>query len=163
MCAFKNCLLLVFLYATPLISLNIDDFGALPNNKSFDAAVINGKAIYSAILTANNGPDRTVIIDGVGGKVYTMVPGGIIYNLVNVTIQIDGRVNAWDGDESKWPLTSTGSPIAMFSMINTQNLIIRGSGIVVSELVHFIQKNQFTSAFAKVLVSRFRSLIHLFL
>ena len=109
-------------------SLNIDDFGTRPNDQSFDAAVINGKAIFQAINAANNGLDRTVIIDGTGGKIYTMVPAGSYNNLINVTIQIDGRVNAWEGDVNKWP-QSDGS-ISMFSISNTKNLKICGNGIV---------------------------------
>jgi hypothetical protein len=110
-------------------SLNIDDFGTRPNDQSFDAAVINGKAIFQAINAANNGSDRTVTIDGAGGKIYTMVPAGSYNNLINVTIQIDGRVNAWEGDVTKWPQSSGGS-ISMFSISNTQNLRICGNGIV---------------------------------
>ena len=113
-----------------LICLNIDDFGAKPNDNSFDAAVINGKAIFNAINAANNGSDRTVVIDGKGGKVYTMVPAGYIVDLVNVTIQFDGRINAWDGDKSKWPQSENGNSIPMFSITNTQNMIIRGNGVV---------------------------------
>ena len=111
-------------------NLNIDDFGTKPNDTSFDAAVINGKAILSAINAANNGWDRTVVIDGHGGKIYTMVPAGSNANLINVTIQIDGRVNAWEGDESTWPQTSQGRSISMFSISNTQNLTIKGNGII---------------------------------
>ena len=74
--------LLILIYLSK--SLNIDEFGTRPNDNSFDAAVINGKAILNAINAANNGSDRTVVIDGLGGKIYTMVPAGYINNLVNV-------------------------------------------------------------------------------
>ena len=113
-----------------VLTINIDDFGTLPNDNSFEAALINGKAIFQAINAANNGSDRTVVIDGNGGKIYTMVPAGSYNNLINVTIQIDGRVNAWEGDIKKWPQTASGNSITMFQFLNTINLTIRGNGIV---------------------------------
>lgn len=121
---------ILFLFLKLSNCLNIDDFGTRPNEDSYDAAIINGKAIYNAINAANRGSDRTVIIDGNGGKIYTMIPAGTNQNIINVTIQIDGRVNGWDGDESKWPIVPNGTGIAMFSIENTQNLVIRGNGIV---------------------------------
>ena len=87
----------LFLFIKSTINLNIDDFGTRPNDNSYDAALINGKAIFSAINAANTGSDRTVVIDGEEGKIYTMIPAGTNQNLMNVTIQIDGRVNAFDG------------------------------------------------------------------
>ena len=50
--------------------------------------------------------------------------------MINVTIQIDGRVNAWEGDIKKWPQTASGNSITMFQFLNTINLTIRGNGIV---------------------------------
>jgi hypothetical protein len=112
------------------LNLNIDDFGTRPNEDSYDAAIINGKAIFNAINTANSGSDRAVVIDGNGGKTYTMIPAGTNHNLVNITIQIDGRVNGFDGNQSKWPIVPGGTGIAMFSLENTTNLVIKGNGIV---------------------------------
>jgi hypothetical protein len=124
-----QCSTFLLIFVKYVTTLNIDDFGTRPNDKSFDAAVINGKAIFQAINAANNGLDRTVIIDGTGGKIYTMVPAGSYNNLINVTIQIDGRVNAWEGDIKKWPQSSGGST-SMFQIFNSENLTIRGNGIV---------------------------------
>ncbi len=77
---------------------NIDDFGAKSNDTSYNTSITNGKAFLSTIISANNGPDRTVFIEG--GKTYTFLPAGLIVNLTNVTIQIEGRINAWSGDET---------------------------------------------------------------
>lgn len=129
MTVFKYSIYLL-IFSSFVASLNIDDFGTRPNDKSFDAAVINGKAIFNAINAANNGNDKTILIDGNGGKIYTMVPAGYFDNLINITIRIDGRVNAWEGDVSKWPQNSHGDSISMFSISNTQNLVITGNGIV---------------------------------
>ena len=59
-----------------------------------------------------------------------MVPAGSYNNLINVTIQIDGRVNAWEGNVTQWPQTSGGNSISMFPISNSINLTIRGNGIV---------------------------------
>jgi polygalacturonase len=108
--------------------LNIDDFGAKSNDSSYNTSITNGKAFLSAILAANNGPDRTVLIEG--GKIYTMLPAGLMVNLTNITIQIDARVNAWSGEETLWPKKSNNDSISLFSMSNTKGLVIKGNGII---------------------------------
>ena len=96
-----NCVIFILLFSINLsYCLNIDDFGAKSNDSSYETAVINGNAIYKAIYAANKGQDRVVLIQN--GKTYTMVPQDIIDGVKNVTIQVDGRINAWNGDESNY-------------------------------------------------------------
>ena len=109
-------------------SLNIDDFGAKPDDSSYAASVINGEAFNSAILAANAGIEKTVVISS--GKSYFMLPAGDIFNIINVTVQIDGIINAWPGAESQWPTNSDGGVLSLISFVNTQGLIITGTGEV---------------------------------
>ncbi len=53
-----------------------------------------------------------------------MLPAGQVSNLVNVTIQIDGTINAWNGDLSKWP----GGGDTLISLSDTYGLVIKGNG-----------------------------------
>jgi hypothetical protein len=98
MCTFKFVLLFLFISKNLSNCLNIDDFGAKSNDSSYETAVINGNAIYKAINAANNGKDRVVLIQS--SETYTMVPQDIINGVKNVTIHLDGQINAWNGDES---------------------------------------------------------------
>jgi polygalacturonase len=106
-------------------SLNIDEFGAIPNNGSFEVALINGAAFRKAVLTANAGNDRTVVIS----NVYSMLPSETIYNLTDVCIQLDGEILAWNGDENKWPnRQSGGNALPLIKFEKTDGLVIRGDG-----------------------------------
>jgi polygalacturonase len=117
------CVLLAFSNA-----LNIDEFGAISNDSSYNASINNGIAFNNAIYAANSGFDRVVSIDA--GKIYYMLPSDTIYNITNVTIQLDGRLNAWDDDHSKWPVGKTGGVLSFISFINNTGLILKGNGIV---------------------------------
>jgi hypothetical protein len=118
----------LFIYFFISNALNIDDFGAIPNDSSYDSSIINGKAFNNAIYAANFGSDRIVSIDA--GKEYYMLPEDAIYNITNVTIQLDGTLNAWVGDESKWPTGKTGGVLSFISFINNTGLILHGNGVI---------------------------------
>ena len=107
-------------------SLNIDDFGAISFDSSYNASIINGVAFNNAIYAANSGSDRTVHID----KTYYMLPADTIYNLTNVTIQLDGTLNAWAGDQSKWPTGKSGGVLSFISIRNSTGLTLKGNGVV---------------------------------
>jgi hypothetical protein len=110
--------------------LNIDDFGAISNDSGYDTAMKNGLAIFSAMGVANSGMDRFVYITG-ANKTYTMLPIGFYLNFTNVILQIDARVNAYEsGNGTLWPKDSNGRSFAMFSFMNSKNLVIKGSGIM---------------------------------
>ena len=108
---------------------NIDDFGAIPNDPSFDAAIKNGKAFNSALTAANKSiSDRIVLIGG--GKLYGMLPAGDLSYLKNLTIQLDGKFNLWDEDHSKYPRNSDGNVYNFISLSNSENLTIKGNGVI---------------------------------
>lgn len=121
--------LLLFISQTLLLNaFNIDDFGAIANDYSYDASIINGKAFRSALLAANNGSDRTVLIEY--GKVYNMLPAGNVQNLVNVTIQLDGNITSHINDTKQWPVSGDGIGLDLISISYCQGLVIQGSGTV---------------------------------
>ena len=112
-----------------LQSFNIDDFGAIVNEPSYEAAITNGKAFNAALYAANSSAtDRFVIIDS--GKWYGMLPAGSIDRLVNVTIQFDGKFNSWDEDHSKYPRDDSGHVYNFISFQNTEGLVIKGNGVI---------------------------------
>ena len=108
---------------------NIDDFGAIPNDPSFDAAIKNGKAFNSALTAANkSNSDRIVLIGE--GKLYGMLPAGDLSYLKNLTIQLDGKFNLWDEDHSKYPRNSDGNVYNFISLSKTNGLSIIGNGLI---------------------------------
>lgn len=108
--------------------LDIEDFGAKSEDASLKTALLNGAALNAALLAANSGPDKTVIIQS--EKTYTMLPAGDVNNLEDITIQLDGKINAWGGAEEEWPLDSTGKAMTLISINYSTNLTIKGSGII---------------------------------
>jgi polygalacturonase len=111
--------------------LNIDDFGAVNDNSTYEAAIMNGKAFMNCLIAANAGRDRTVLI--ASGKNYTILPVARIENLVNVTILFDGIFFAWNGNHSLWPDIVDGkekNAMPLISLYNTQGLVIKGEGII---------------------------------
>ena len=105
-------------------SFKLSQFGAINNNSSYEAAIINGKALNLGLIAANKSQtDHLLQIEP--NSVYTLIPSDVLTNLINVTIQIDGRINAWDGDEKKWP-----DGRSLISLQNTFGLTIKGNGVI---------------------------------
>ena len=117
---------LLCIYSTN--SLNIDDFGAISDDSTYEAAIMNGKAFMNCLIAANTGNDRTVVI--AAGKNYTVLPAARIENLVNVTILFDGIFFAWNGNHSFWPDGIENGAMPLISLYNTQGLVIKGNGII---------------------------------
>lgn len=118
-------LLNLFLIFNNSFSFNIEDFGAKSDNSSYETSVLNGIAFNQGIIAANNSQtDHVLLIPA--NKIYTMLPAGTLSNLYNITIQLEGRINAWNGDEKKWP----AGALSLIQLSNTHNLIIRGNGII---------------------------------
>jgi hypothetical protein len=95
-------LVLILLWVCTVYAYNIDDFGAKPDDASYKTAKANGKAFLDAVLAANlSTTDKTVIVSR--GKNYTMLPYAIINDINNVTIEINGIINAWCENVANWP------------------------------------------------------------
>ena len=120
---------LLFLIHKTCQVFNIDDFGAIPNDSSYSVALQNGKAFNLAVTAANKSvSDRTVLIGG--GKLYGMLPAGDMTQLKNLTIQLDGKLNIWDEDHSKYPRDANGNVLNFISLSDSENLTIKGNGII---------------------------------
>jgi len=124
----KTNFLFIFAFMVASIAHKISDFGAIPNNKSSDCVILNGKAIEQAIIAANSTLDRLVLIEG--NSIYHMVPSSNLNNLINITIQIDGTLVAWDGDLSFWPRDGSNNSMTMLSVSNSYNVTFTGNGII---------------------------------
>jgi polygalacturonase len=121
---------LPFLIQVTYQVFNINDFGAISNNHSYEAAIANGIAFHSALIAANSSTyDRFVLVEG--GKFYDMLPAdGDVTRLVNLTIQLDGKINLWDEDHSKYPRNKNGNVFNFISLSNSENLTIKGNGVI---------------------------------
>jgi polygalacturonase len=83
---------------------SIDDFGAIANVESTDAALANGAAWAAALSAAQADPpgaDRTVLVPA--GNVYAFLPAQIAVGLANVTVRIDGTLSAYTANLTAWP------------------------------------------------------------
>jgi hypothetical protein len=128
-------LLILCLAPFTLQVFNIDDYGAVANDASFEAAIKNGQAFNLALIAANSSSlsssfDRLVLIQGNGDRVYYMLPAGDVPRLVNLTIQLDGKLILWDDDHTKYPVDKNGNTFNFISLSNSENLTIQGNGII---------------------------------
>jgi len=124
-------LIIIKLFSFALIckSINIDDFGAKSNDTSYETAILNGLAFNKALNAANSSmSDRSVLIQS--NKVYTMLPAGFVYNIINVTILLEGKLNAFNGDINKWPKDQNGHSYSFILIKYTQGLVIKGNGSI---------------------------------
>ena len=112
-------------------ALNILAFGAIPDNSTYAAAIVNGEALLAAMNAANAGLNgsRTVVIPN--GNFYMLpsnsTPGFV--GLTNVELVLDGVVYAWTEDFLKWP-TIGGSSLTLFSFTDCTGLRLTGNGVV---------------------------------
>jgi hypothetical protein len=124
----KNFIIILFkltVFINISQSFNLASFGAKVNDSSHQTALINGAAFKKGIIAANSSlTDRTLVIEA--DHVYTMLPPGLLSRLINVTIELNGRINAWNGNESLWP--NNGETLLTFE--KTQGLVIKGNGII---------------------------------
>jgi hypothetical protein len=114
---------------------NIDDYGAVANDASFEVAIKNGQAFNLALIAANSSSfssksDRVVLIQGNSDRVYYMLPAGDVSRLINLTIQLDGKLILWDNDHTRYPVDKNGNTLNFISLSNSENLTIQGNGII---------------------------------
>jgi hypothetical protein len=131
---------------------SIVDFGAVPNNESYAAAVQNGYALFQAAQAAHQSPltgDRTVVIP-VGE--WSMLPyTEPLDGLFKVTFDLQGTIAAFRGEIKLWPNHNGGGCIPVFAVYrssqitltsSTQNGTVNGYGLrwwwgaIVSHLPH---------------------------
>ena len=114
--------------------IDIDAFGAIADNTTHAAAVINGRALFDALNAANssfNG-SRTVLI--AAGRNYYMLPHGTglgFQNLVDVTLALEGAVWAWTEDYKLWPAFNDSTlGINLFEFTHCRGVSLVGHGTV---------------------------------
>ena len=59
-----------------------------------------------------------------------MLPAGDLTRLINVTIQLDAKINSWDDDHSKFPRDKNGNVLNFISLSDSENLTIKGNGVI---------------------------------
>ena len=123
----------IFLFLTLAISIfnahKLSDFGAIPDDPSFEVVTQNGLALESALIAANlSSSDRLVVVDS--NSSFHLLPSRIFYGLYDIVIQIDGNLIAWEGDIQKWPRDQSNSSIALISFKNTYNITFKGNGVI---------------------------------
>lgn len=107
----------------------ITEFGAVANDTSYNASYINGKALFDAVLAANSGTDREVLVPG--GLTFTMLPYAAFSGVQFVTLRIDGVLNAFPGDQLLWPNnTYNGRTLNIIEFDNSDHVTITGAGSI---------------------------------
>ena len=127
--------LLAYLVGLTLIAasgpLSIDAFGAIPNNDTLLAARANGKALFFALAAANTGSptagNRSVVVPS--GSNYTLLPYGVISNLSDVTLRLDGNIIAWD-EQRTYPNDTHGVSLNLIHITHCARVSLEGEGIV---------------------------------
>ena len=110
--------------------LNIDNFGAIEGNDTYEAAITNGLALLAAMNGANSGVygSRTVLIPYGNYYMLPATTGNGFENMNDVTLVLDGTVWAWTEDFLKWP--NDNGAVNLFQFTACSNLVITGNGIV---------------------------------
>ena len=102
--------------------ISIDLFGALHNDPSDEASLINAAAFTKAFLYANSSSDRTVLVPALAA--YSVFPISVS-GLYNVTLDVRGTVIA-NTNTTAWPIAS-GKYADIFYFENCHNIHITGS------------------------------------
>ena len=116
--------LLLSAVRTAFSAHSIDDYGAVPNNPSEEAAIANTKAITAALKAANTSTDdRTVLVPSGEAYHYFMVSAD---HLINVVLQVDGTLIVSNNiTSSQWP---KDGDYASFYFTNCKGLTLTGYG-----------------------------------
>ena len=128
-------LALLFLFGSMPVavsSASIVEFGAIPNNESYEVAIANGKAVYLAFLAANSSATVTNrVVTVPSGQTFTIIPYAIISNVVNIVFSLEGTLNAWPGDIFLWTNRSMdGRAMAVITILSSSNLTLTGGGVI---------------------------------
>lgn len=108
--------------------VSIADYGAVPWNDSYAAAVANGRAILQAFAAANTGASgnsRAVIVPTATN--YTVIPQGWITGLNNITLHVEGNLIAWTQNVTYWPIGADGNAVDLLHFVNCTDLTITTS------------------------------------
>ncbi len=129
-----------------LLAHSIDDFGAVPNDPSLEAAWANSRAFEAAISAANSSStDRKV---HVAGEEYYMMPIAA-EGVSDVTIAIDAEI-VYPDERSAFPADDGKNYNPLLYFHNCKNLVFTGSGSGAIEgqgywwwVFEFLNENQY--------------------
>jgi polygalacturonase len=109
-------------------ALSIDQYGAIRNDQSYNAAFMNGKALWQAVNAANHGSPnndtRTVLVPPFN---YTVVPYAPLTNVNDVAVQLEGVLWAWN-NQSTWPNDTGGNALDFISFDTCSGIRLFGAG-----------------------------------
>jgi polygalacturonase len=112
-------------------SNTIDQFGAIKNVNTWNAALRNSEALISAMYAANSSTDRVVIIPA--GHVYYM-SNTTFFHLYDITLRVEGEL-IFSDDVLKWSNARNENSCLYFQFCNgitieaTSNGLINGQGL----------------------------------
>ena len=112
----------------PAHAISIERFGAVAGDTSYATSVKNGKALFLTFqAAARNDADRSVVVPA--GKVYSMVPYLPVVGVDNVTMWLEGTLNAFPGDQTLWPNhTSNGRARCLLEFFGCSDVSLLGNG-----------------------------------
>lgn len=119
-------------FVDSLPELSIDNYGAVPNVNTTEAALANVQAIRAAVAASANSAGVAVVP---ANAVYELLPVEIS-GLVDASLRIDGVVSAHT-NISAWPLSNPGSykplfdieDMEGFALLGTPDSLIEGHGL----------------------------------
>lgn len=105
--------------------VTIDDYNAIPNVNTWEAATHNSKSFLKALTVANNNSvDRTVLIPS--GKEYYFA-NSTIEGFMNVNIQVDGIIH-FSNKIKQFPTITDGRLTAFWQFNDCEGIHISGHG-----------------------------------
>jgi hypothetical protein len=114
---------LLWFHLPSLYGASIDDFGAIKNIHTLNAAKANTQAFNLALLAANSSTtDRTILIPANNEYLMLNVGGSDLYDL---TIQLDGKL-IFSDDIDSWP----ADPIGQLEFYDIHGMTIQGTGVI---------------------------------
>jgi hypothetical protein len=128
--AVASVLIVALAIVQPARALSIEDFGGVPDNTTYEQSWRNGRAFYDMLHAANDAEPGARIAVVPRGKVFTMLPWAIIDGLKNVTLSIEGTLNAFPGDMFLWPNSTTGRALRFIDIHHSSDVTINGGGTI---------------------------------
>lgn len=115
---------------------SITQFGAVDNDTSYNASFVNGKALYDAVLAANaSGSGSIAYVPA--NLTFSYLPYAQFENIIGVTLQIDGILSAFAGDNLLWPNMTNGRTLNIIEFDSSDHVTITGNGRIVGNGYHW--------------------------
>ena len=127
-------ILVIFINISNSKIWNLQDLGAIPNKKDISTCNNNTKLINDTLNNMISSGD-TLLLPGNENQIFWFNGGIYVYNLTNVTIQIDGTISYTD-DRDKWPRTPSGHVLDCMYFENMNGITFTSSrGPIIKGLI----------------------------